>query len=167
MEAVLRNVVEWLREVWDGIFLLHLFTWQDVQEDRCLANLTYQYMLVLSILAKRFRGSLFAASYLNEKRNSYILRKEFVFRVVVLLVRHGSVAESATFRRWYHYDCTEKRAAARCYRSGRLGTWERSNIGLCPRGGRGKKSKFLLPQIWRNIYTARRWQAEEIESIKY
>jgi hypothetical protein len=59
------------------------------------------------------------------------------------LPHNDSVAERATLRGWYRYDCKEKGAAAMCYSSGRLGTKERSNIGLCPCGGRGKKSKFL------------------------
>ena len=65
----------------------------------CLAYLACQYTLVLGLLSKRFGGSLFAASYLNEKKKLYILRKDFVLGVVVLLVQHDSVAESATFRR--------------------------------------------------------------------
>jgi hypothetical protein len=84
------------------MFLSHLFPQQHVQEDLCLAHLTYQYMLVLNLLSERFSGSPFAASYLNNNNNtnnSYILRKEFVFRVVVLLVLYDSVDEIATFRR--------------------------------------------------------------------
>jgi len=54
------------------------------------------YMLVLSLLSRKFSGSVLQVTI---KKISYTVRKEVVFRVVVHLLQHDSVAESATFRR--------------------------------------------------------------------
>jgi hypothetical protein len=165
MEAVLRNVGEWktwrLRENAPPV---------PVYTTACprrlvSSHLTYTYMLIyefsvplkeelsfniallmhgyFSFLYKNFSVLCWLQGTWMDKK-SYILCKEFVFRVVVLVAQNvASVLARATLCRWYRYDCKDMGAAARCFSSGRLGTWKRSNIGLCLLGGRGKKSKFL------------------------
>jgi len=76
---------------------LHLFTQQHVQE-RLVSRI-----LNVSIHAC-FESSVQAVQQFSvccklPLKKSYTVRKEVVFRVVVLLLQHVPVAESATFRR--------------------------------------------------------------------